>query len=59
MRDDFYMCPQCASYARRIRKRFLDRMISVVMPVNRYKCQSCHWHGNVSKHRLTKLNAAR
>lgn len=59
MKDVFYMCPQCASYARRIRRRFLDRMISLVIPVSRYKCQCCHWQGNVSKHHLTKFNAAR
>ncbi len=58
MKDDSYKCPNCASYASRIRRRFIDRIISVLVPVNRYKCHYCQWHGNVSKHHLTNLKAA-
>ena len=43
-------CPECNSHAFRIPRRFADRVLSVVLPVRRYQCESheCRWEGNVA-----------
>jgi hypothetical protein len=43
------VCPQCKSRAFRISRRFIDRVISVILPVRRYQCEStkCRWEGNL------------
>lgn len=42
-------CPQCQASVLRVRRRLLDRLISAVYPVHRYRCHSivCHWEGNL------------
>jgi len=42
-------CPLCGGPALRTRRRFVDRLISVVIPVHRYQCRtvSCGWRGNL------------
>jgi hypothetical protein len=42
-------CPRCNASAIRIPRRFIDRVISVVHPVHRYRCHSfiCSWEGNL------------
>jgi len=42
-------CPVCGGPALRIRRRFIDRLISLVIPVHRYHCQTatCGWRGNL------------
>ena len=43
------LCPQCKSRAFRISRRFIDRVISLILPVRRYQCESreCRWEGNL------------
>ncbi len=42
-------CPLCAGYAVRIRRRYIDRIISLFNTVHRYQCQEykCRWKGNI------------
>jgi hypothetical protein len=42
-------CPVCGTELTRIRRRFIDRLVSAVRPVRRYRCHSfaCHWEGNL------------
>jgi hypothetical protein len=37
----------------RIRRHWLDRLLSVFMPLRRYRCQSmaCHWEGTLRDRR--------
>ena len=43
------VCPECHSSLNRIRRRFVDRLLSLVYPVHRYHCGSfvCNWEGNL------------
>lgn len=40
-------CPRCGSDLRRIHRRFLDRLLSLFVPVRRYRCRNrdCWWCG--------------
>jgi hypothetical protein len=42
-------CPLCDTRVIRIPRRFIDRVISVVHSVRRYRCGSftCNWEGNL------------
>jgi len=42
-------CPVCNASTHRIPRRFIDRLLSIFMPVRRYRCQSmkCTWEGNL------------
>ena len=43
-------CPQCGSSVARVRRRFIDHLVSFVYPVYRYRCSSsfvCDWEGNL------------
>jgi hypothetical protein len=42
-------CPVCNAPTHRISRRFIDRLLSIFMPVRRYRCQSmkCTWEGNL------------
>ena len=44
-------CPRCDGSTDRIPRRTLDFMISVVVPVRRYRCLSigCNWEGSLRK----------
>ena len=43
------VCPECHSGLNRVRRRFIDRLLSLVYPVHRYRCRSfdCNWEGNL------------
>jgi len=45
------VCPQCNSPVDRVRRRFLDRLVSWISPVHRYRCRvkglGCDWEGNL------------
>lgn len=43
-------CPRCNASVVRIYRRFVDRMVSMIHPVRRYRCQSfiCRWEGNIA-----------
>jgi hypothetical protein len=42
-------CPLCATQVIRIRRRFIDHLLSFFLPVQRYRCPetSCQWEGNL------------
>ncbi len=42
-------CPKCSGDLFRIRRRLIDRVKSLFVPVQRYSCQrfSCKWEGNL------------
>lgn len=46
-------CPRCNGKMERIRRRFLDRVASLVVPVRRYRCPhfSCQWEGLLRRRR--------
>ena len=43
------LCPECGSSLNRVRRRFIDRVVSLFYPVHRYHCRSfvCNWEGNL------------
>lgn len=47
----FYVCPECNSPVRRVRRRLIDRIVSLITPVRRYRCCAygwgCNWRGNL------------
>lgn len=42
-------CPLCHSSTNRIPRRFVDLVLSLYTPVQRYRCRSmrCDWEGNL------------
>jgi hypothetical protein len=45
-------CPLCKGPLIRVRRRFVDRLMSLVRPVSRYRCSiGCDWEGNLSARR--------
>jgi len=51
------VCPRCNSPVERVRRRILDRLVSWIMPVHRYRCRmkgwGCDWEGNLRTKRHT------
>lgn len=53
--DDLYQsahrhaCPRCKGSVYRVPRRFVDLLLSVVVPVHRYRCDEmgCNWEGNL------------
>jgi hypothetical protein len=47
-------CPNCGAGADRVRRRTRDRLVSLIIPVRRYRCSmkgwDCAWEGNLRKH---------
>ena len=45
------VCPICHGPVDRVRRRFVDRLISFFKPIHRYRCRSkgwgCDWEGNL------------
>jgi hypothetical protein len=43
-------CPCCYSRAYRVRRRSIDRVVSLILPRHRYRCGSigCGWEGNLA-----------
>jgi len=53
-------CPLCGKpYLRRINRRLIDRLFSVLIPVRRYRCEdfSCQWEGNIRAHSRPRHHA--
>jgi hypothetical protein len=42
-------CPRCAGNLLRIRRRVIDRLLSLFVPMHRYEClhSFCLWKGNL------------
>lgn len=57
------MCPRCLSRVNRMPRGLLDRLISLVVPVRRYRCRAlaCAWEGVLrnSRFELEPGNTAR
>jgi hypothetical protein len=45
------VCPQCNAPLDRVQRRIVDRLVSWISPVRRYRCRmkgwSCDWEGNL------------
>lgn len=43
------VCPRCNGYVIRVPRRLIDRVVSLLLPRQRYSCQTtgCHWEGNL------------
>ena len=48
------MCPRCLSGVNRVPRGALDRLISLVVPVRRYRCRAlaCAWEGALRNSRF-------
>lgn len=46
-----HKCPRCDGDLIRIRRRLVDRLISVFVPVRRFRCVylGCFWEGNLRR----------
>ncbi|HZY43194.1 MAG TPA: hypothetical protein VFF70_00460 [Anaerolineae bacterium] len=42
---DAQPCPRCGSRVHRVHRQPLDRLISIVLPRQRYRCAQCGWTG--------------
>jgi hypothetical protein len=44
-------CPRCGGPVFRIRRRSIDRLLSLIRPVQRYQCSAleCEWQGNLPR----------
>lgn len=54
-------CPHCRGSLNRIPRRMVDHLISLVLPVRRYRCLSmgCEWEGNLRDKRPLHLRDGR
>lgn len=43
LRKGKIVCPQCGDTATRVRRRLRDRLVSLIRPVKRYRCDFCDW----------------
>ncbi|WP_349280980.1 hypothetical protein ABLV49_07425 [Polaromonas hydrogenivorans] len=44
------VCPRCGELAPRVKRRLIDRVISLFKPVKRYRCEFCDWKQSVTSH---------
>ena len=46
-------CPECGARLMRVRRRATDRLLSLVVPVQRYRCSGfgCQWEGTLRNRR--------
>jgi hypothetical protein len=44
-----HRCPRCAAHLIRVRRRVVDRLLSLFVPVHRYECSHycCGWKGSI------------
>ena len=40
-------CPRCGDTAHRVQRKWSDRIVSLVKPVKRYRCDFCDWTGTL------------
>lgn len=43
-------CPECGGTLHRSHRTVIDRLISFVRPVRRYRCSQCGWSGLLRSH---------
>ena len=45
------VCPECNAPVERVQRRFIDRLVSMITLVHRYRCRDhgwgCDWEGNL------------
>ncbi len=53
-------CPRCSAAVFRVSRRLIDVLISIFVPVRRFRCRSmnCGWEGNFRDKRLYLLSPA-
>ena len=49
-------CPHCCGRAHRIKRRPVDRVISLFGSLRRYWCYACHWQGNLRDEDVLPFN---
>jgi len=42
-------CPNCGADLLRVRRCPIDRLVSLIVPVRRFRCAECAWEGLVTK----------
>jgi hypothetical protein len=42
------VCPCCGDYALRRKRTLPDRLLSLIKPIKRYRCDFCEWSGTVT-----------
>lgn len=54
-------CPLCNSSTNRISRRFIDLLLSIFIPLRRYRCRAirCSWEGNLRYPPLASSPAGR
>jgi hypothetical protein len=54
-------CPRCQRRTDRVARRWYDRILSLFMPVVRYRCASagCGWEGLLMRRHRVRLRAGR
>ena len=52
--DNHLVCPRCGGQLRRIPRRVIDRLVSIVIPLHRYECVAlgCYWQGSLRVRRI-------
>jgi hypothetical protein len=55
------VCPCCRGNLIRIWRRPSDRLLSMFIPLHRYRCDAhdCRWEGNIRRSRTGRVSAAR
>ena len=50
------LCPRCGGDLRRVPRRSMDRLISILVQVRRYECRSpnCQWQGTLRVRRAVE-----
>jgi hypothetical protein len=53
------VCPRCGDGLNRVRRRYIDVLISRFIAVRRYRCSSmlCMWEGNLRDRSLARARA--
>jgi len=51
------VCPRCNAPVDRVRRRVIDRLLSLFTPVQRYRCHAmdCDWEGNLPQKSLKRF----
>lgn len=51
--DRELVCPRCKGPVYRTHRRLVDRLVSLIVPVRRYRCVAvrCQWEGNIVQRR--------
>lgn len=46
-----YVCPHCQGPIDRVRRHLIDRLVSLIAPIRRYRCRAkgrdCDWEGSL------------